>query len=79
VEDAAQDDGDQDFEDEEEDTSDEEYDAIADCDLYDSAMDKIDELQHTRDTMAQLEQQQPQFMQALLAGVDPAALAKMQQ
>lgn len=52
---------------------------MADCDLYDSAMDKIDELQHTRDTMSQLEQQQPQFMQALLAGVDPAALAKMQQ
>jgi hypothetical protein len=55
-EDDVEDDDDQDFEDYGSD-DDSDFDPIADCDLYDSRMDKIDELEHTRDTLATLEQQ----------------------
>jgi len=47
---AKQEDNDEDFEDYDS-SDDSDYDAIADCDLYDSKMDKIDELMHTRDTL----------------------------
>lgn len=54
----ADDDDDEDFEDYGSD-DDSDFDPIADCDLYDSRMDKIDELEHTRETLATLEQNQP--------------------